>query len=218
VLTGILFPWFSGKWQDRKQALDIKTSLVSDMADLVVSLLSRVTGVRVIRSGLPTPEQEEADPDRASRVRLQYNQAFDEMNASYQRFRSASAIVGVKLRAYFPKSEVNAKWRDLSELVLGVYALEGIYGAERRAAAQAKIRASLHDYYPALDIAEDWEASSQTWAEVHDALLRFQSDVVRDVLREPVQPVGASLSARLARFWSRSPRMRFVKRIRWHRT
>ena len=176
VLTGILFPWLSRQSQERKQALDLKTSLVSEMTESVVSLLSRVAAVRVLQSWLPS-----------SQAKL--DAAVDEMNADYFRFRSTGSVIGVKLSAYFPESEVTAEWQELNELVLEVYALEGIHDEDRRKATQVRIRGRLQERYPDLLIADDWGEITEKWAQVQDALMRFQSDLARRILRERVRPV-----------------------------
>lgn len=50
ALSSILVPWQTRRWQDRRRKEEVKTALVAEVADCVMSLLVRIEGVRAIRN------------------------------------------------------------------------------------------------------------------------------------------------------------------------
>jgi hypothetical protein len=190
LITGGLFPLLARQWQDQKQLLEVKASLVAEMSESVTAFLTRIGTVRVYRSWLPPPELREEQPEQAESVEKRYREAFDEMNERYYAFQLTSAVIGVKLRVFFPAAGIEERWRGLAELVSNVYALEGIFPPERRRRWQEQVREKLLELRGADErIAPEWGEDNERWAAVQSALLDVQSGLIGDILREPARPL-----------------------------
>jgi hypothetical protein len=117
VLTGMLVPLITRRWQNRQKALELKTGLVTDLSDSVTRLLLAVQLVRSRR------DLAKARGTREPAEVLEARQAtFDE---AYVAWETASATLRAKLLAYFPTSGIERDWNRLAEAVTVFYALEG---------------------------------------------------------------------------------------------
>lgn len=109
LLSGLLIPAFTQRWQNHQKALEIKTQLVSDLSK---SIMGMVMATQFAHIGAKS--QKQADFDQA-----------------YRDWEIESAVIGTKLQAYFPDTTIPSEWTAFSALVTDFYALEGIAVNER---------------------------------------------------------------------------------------
>jgi hypothetical protein len=180
VLSGLLLPRLARQWHDRQKVLDLKTSLIADMSEAVVRMLSRVTAVRILRTWLPSSAQESGD--EINSVSEQYNDAFTDMNSYSFEFQAQQAIIRAKLRVYFSE-QVEEEWNRLADTVLTVCGMEGVYDAEKRRQLQDEVRSKILSQLPsthALDV--DWADHNDAWERVRNALFLWQQSLNQLVL------------------------------------
>jgi hypothetical protein len=109
LISGLLIPAFTRRWQNHQKALEIKTQLVSDLSK---SIMEMVMATQFAHLGAKS--QKQADFDQA-----------------YREWEIESAVIGTKLQAYFPDTTIPTEWTAFSALVTDFYALEGSRVDER---------------------------------------------------------------------------------------
>jgi hypothetical protein len=110
VLIYWIIPQVTRQWQDHAQVLDIQTGLVSEMSESSSDTImtSRIIGARL--SGESTQE------------------AF---NSTVRNWAVKSAVIGSKLEAYFPHSDIGKEWREYSNVVSNYIQLAATANASR---------------------------------------------------------------------------------------
>lgn len=109
LISGLLIPAFTRRWQNHQKALEIKTGLVSDLSK---SIMGIVMATQFAHFGAKS--QKQADFDQA-----------------YRNWEIESAVIGTKLQAYFPDTAIPTEWTAFSALITDFYALEGIASDKR---------------------------------------------------------------------------------------
>jgi hypothetical protein len=102
VLGSFLIPYLTRSWQDHQKALEIKTSLVSQMSESVSDAVA--TG-RFIAADL-----------------VQTGSAQQAWNDGYREWTTASASIGARLQAYVGP-EIGADWRSFADVVENFFRL-----------------------------------------------------------------------------------------------
>jgi hypothetical protein len=88
LISNFLVPAITRRWQDHQKELELKTGFVSEISESVLDILLAIQFAEVA-AGSQTQEQ--------------YNEA-------YRNWEKRKAVIGAKLRAYFPK---NRSWASL---------------------------------------------------------------------------------------------------------
>src|SRR5262245_28005345 len=109
LISGLLIPTFTRRWQNHQKALEIKTQLVSELSKSIMEIIMAIQFVHLDAKSLT-----QADFDKA-----------------YRNWEIESAVVGTQLQAYFPDTTIPAEWTTFSALVTDLYALEGVDPNER---------------------------------------------------------------------------------------
>ena len=104
VLTGLLVPSKARQWQTRQKELDIKIHLVSEMSETVMSALMARQYLERARAVFS------ADDDLLTKYEEEYHGAL-------RQWEVRKAVVGTKLEAYLPRTDMGADWYRLSEKV-----------------------------------------------------------------------------------------------------
>lgn len=154
VLTGLLIPTVTRRWQDRQKALELKTELVGEISE---SITEMVMAVQFVHLGAASMNQEK----------------FDE---AYREWEARSAVIGTKLQAYFPKTEIPDDWTRLSEVVTDFYALEGVSDELRRSEYSLRIDERLS----AL-LGSQYERT-QDWGALKEGISMKKADIIKKVL------------------------------------
>ena len=104
ILTGYLAPKITQRWQKHQKALELKTTLVSEINENVLHI---VMAIQFAEMGAHSQTQEE----------------FDE---AYSNWEVKRAKIGATLRSYFPRTKLVKDWDEFSEIVVQFYALTGM--------------------------------------------------------------------------------------------
>lgn len=159
LISGLLIPAFTQRWQNHRKALEIKTELVSDLSKSIMGIVMATQFAHV-----GAKSQEQADFDQA-----------------YRDWEIESAVIGTKLQAYFPNTTIPTQWKAFSALVTDFYALEGIAGGERfRCAADLAGRLGVASSYQGD---QDWLALRNGILERKSALIQQVLKTAIDVLK-----------------------------------
>lgn len=99
LVSGLLIPEITRRWQIGQKALEIKIGLVGDLSETIMDM---VTSIHFVQLG----------------ANSMGNQEFDH---AYQTWVVRSAGVDARLRAYFPGTEIPDEWSKFSEIVTPIY-------------------------------------------------------------------------------------------------
>jgi len=183
AITGLLIPWLTRGWHNRQKELEIKTGLVSDISESTMTILKSIEAVRVLRTWLPQDaSNDKAAPkdERLQRIERQYHEAFDTMNQAARAFAIQSAVIGTKLKAYLPETEIPSTWSDFSDVVLSFYALEGIYGEQKQKHYKDELFQKLSGLLsPGTLVGEDW-------VEIRDQVLKTEAVLIQKILKSRI--------------------------------
>ena len=103
LISNYLIPKITRRWQDHQKELELKTGFVSEISEIVVGIIMAV---------------QFAEVGAASQTQEQFDQA-------YRTWEVKKAIIGSKIRGYFPNTTLGKDWDEFSEIVSEVYALSG---------------------------------------------------------------------------------------------
>jgi hypothetical protein len=170
ILSSVVVPALTRRWQNHQKELELKTGLVTEITDVVTGL---VMAVQFAELGSTTQTQEDFD-------------------TAYRDWETKSAVIASKLRAYFPKTTLVDEWHALSRLATNFYALTGM--GERKLAFLRQLLDGLSDSerapaaeaarYAAVEEAAGVELSEYRagWLELKAHVLGCKDAIVRRVL------------------------------------
>jgi hypothetical protein len=154
VLTGLLIPALTRRWQDRQKALELKTELIGEISE---SITEMVMAVQFVHLGATSMDQ----------------QRFDE---AYREWEARSAVIGTKLQAYFPKTAIPNEWNALSEIVTDFYALEGVSDEKQRSEYSFRINETRSTL-----LGSQYERAEE-WGALKEGISMKKADIIRKVL------------------------------------
>jgi hypothetical protein len=129
VITGLLAPSFTRRWQSQQKDVEVRVGLVADMSECAMDLITRVQAANKL-AHLP----KERHHKREERM----DHAQQSLATERQRFEIREAVIHTKLEAYFDTTSIPKRWRDLAKALTALAELEGspdgVDAAERRAA------------------------------------------------------------------------------------
>ena len=156
LVSGLLIPWITRRWNNHQKALEIKTGLVTDLSK---SIMEMIMAIQYTRLGAPSHTQE----------------AFDK---AYRKWEVESAVIGTKLEAYFPQNDIPTEWTKFSNAITDFYAIEGV-GPDRRDEAQSKLWQSLGKRSPLVE-------GDGAWLELKNEILHRKAELIKRVLSEKI--------------------------------
>lgn len=160
MLTGLLVPYLTRQWQSQLKQQEIKTNLVSEISEMVLSFSGNIE------------------------FQLHYVDKKSEEVTYYQEFnawRIKSGTLGARLRAYYPRSNIGDKWDNLINALQHLYNLSSIFGREEE-------KAEAIEFFKALLIGKnifiDWDVflhakpsktkNNQLWLRYEKEILELQ--------------------------------------------
>lgn len=173
AISGYLVPHITRRWQDHQKELELKTALASSISDAVASMVIATESAESVKLG-----------EKGGQTQDEYRKAFRDWSV-------ASAVIGSKLRVYFPGTELGQNWDDYSELVTTFYRLEGAPNEGIRRERLQKLRAALGPSASNID----WEVLAnerfsrelaKNWLELKRQLLRQKDGIVQSILMKPI--------------------------------
>lgn len=96
--------WITQRWQDRQRDLQIKTELIAEISELV---MTTVTTLHIANTG-----RERNKGDKHSQE--------EELDRIYRKWRVDTCVIGSKLHAYFPdetkgEMQIHKRWEQFSD-------------------------------------------------------------------------------------------------------
>ena len=101
LLTGIILPSITRKWQNYQKELDLKTELVSEMSKSLMTVLM------TFEFSLFHTSNGSSAGDKASK----------ELIEKLKEWQISSCVIGSKLHAYFPNDPLHKNWLKYSQEV-----------------------------------------------------------------------------------------------------
>jgi hypothetical protein len=164
VVTGLLIPELTKRRDNRRKALEIKTQLVSDMSEAVMAF---VMAIQFSVLGAVGQDQKEYDD-------------------AYKQWEKERSVIGTKLEAYFPKTDIGSAWSEFAHRVTNFYALTGIPEPEVRRSQTTVLLKTYGLNWPEQqarsdDENENWKVA---WGLVREAILEEKKQLIQRALHE----------------------------------
>jgi hypothetical protein len=143
-ITALLIPWITGKWQDHKQQLEVRTSLASDMSRAYTDVIA---SERFVAFGLVYSAGQKAE------------QVATNANAwltAWHNWLVEAGTLGAQLTARYGVDGIAAKWREYAGAISSYIRL----GAEVPAAERPGLIAVAKRYVGSVGI--DWSGLEHT--------------------------------------------------------
>jgi hypothetical protein len=135
-VSGYFVPRILNAREERRKSLEVRTALVAEIADAVTSFLMAIQFADVVQRRVsmsrgidPDAEEsatEEAGDDSDIFDDPEVRSSIEDANEAYKTWEIESAIIGTKLTAYFPDSELNRRWAEFSQDLISFYAAIGV--------------------------------------------------------------------------------------------
>ena len=161
LLSGLLSPFSTRNWQDRAKSVEIKTELVSELSEATMEMLK---AVQFVHLGSYSMTQKEFDP-------------------AYRTWEISKMVIGTKLHAYYPGTNIPDHWEEYAEIVTDFYALEGT-PAEQCLKRRKQISSSLNKLFGIGEpIGDDWD-------EIRSSILDGKAELIQAVLDTKIRVLG----------------------------
>jgi hypothetical protein len=137
IISGLLIPILTRKWQKDRTDLEIKIDLVSRISETVMKMMTAIDFVDAeIRKELEEAEKLRKavikksdiiyrdDPpkkkesfehknEKLQKFEEEIKKQFGELNTQYKKFRISSAVLGTQIESYFPNTDMKKNGTDL---------------------------------------------------------------------------------------------------------
>lgn len=171
LLSGLLIPAFTRRWQERQKEVELKTELVSELSE---SIMKMIITIQIVHLSLNNPNRENIDT-----VALQ-----TKLTDAFEEWEVKSAVIGTKLQAYFPNTSIPVEWTQFSEIVTDFYALEGAGDRESyRHRIQEKLSALLGSAHL---------PQGRRWQDLKEGILVKKADLIQAILKAKISTIGFS--------------------------
>ena len=167
LVSGLLIPWFTSRWQNHQKELELKTQLATDITETVTAF---VLAIQFAELGAVGQSQEDFD-------------------AGYRDWEIRNAVISSKLRVYFPDPELRDEWSRFARFATDFYALSGS-GLEKPAqtkrllelvGASRTLPASDQDDLSRL-VSLGVPEAQVDWATLKAHVLSWKDAIVKDLL------------------------------------
>ncbi len=121
LLSGLLIPYFTNRWQIHQKGLEIRIDLVGrisrtvmEMMTMVESMLIRILKVAEEKRKLSTTvRDDDAASNKVDELEKDVVKSFEQLNTEYRKFKVDSAVIGTELESYFPSEDIGREWDKL---------------------------------------------------------------------------------------------------------
>lgn len=173
LISNFLIPKINRKWQDYQKEIELKTSMVSEISEAVLSF---IMAIQFAEGGSKSQTQAEYDK-------------------SYSKWETRKAIIASKLGAYFPESELIANWATFAEIITEIYALSGTTDRDYRRERLVQIQKYLFEEDIDWDTLfncqikeegfHEFQKYYKTWFSLKDSMLSRKDELVALMLSIP---------------------------------
>lgn len=173
LVTGLLVPYITNQWQNHQKELELKTDLVAEISDVVTRMILAIQFAEV---GATSFTQEDYDK-------------------SYSNFLVSSAIIGSKIRSYFPDTQLGKEWDTNSKIIEDLYALSGITNETRRLELLQKINTYLSTDSAPIELGllvfkgntpEEQLQWQTNWGKLRDKTLERKDNIIQAILKNRI--------------------------------
>lgn len=149
LLSALIVPVFTQRWQDHQRELDVQTGLVSQMTEAATQFMV------------------------ASRIAMSDKSSVGEprIRQAWRRWKTDSAVIRAKLRAYYPRDDISREWESFDQAVIGFY----VFATGHEYDGLESIESALNVQVP--------ETEQLPWFEANAVIERAQDRLVSRVLR-----------------------------------
>ena len=170
VISRYLIPKITRRWQDHQKELELKTGFVSEISESVLGIVMAVQLAEVRAS---------------SQTQQQYDKAYTDWEVK-------RAIIGSKIRGYFPHTTLGPDWDEFSEIVTEVYTLSGTsdekFRKERLNRLKEYFCTDLIDWQSLLDLQlkatgfHELQTFYKAWFSLRKQVLERKDELVQRIL------------------------------------
>lgn len=165
IISSYLIPALTRRWQDHQKELELRTTLVGEISE---SVMRMIMAIQFVVAGAPSRTQEDFD------------QAFLKWSVD-------SSVIGSKLWAYFPKTNIPTDWETYTNLVSEFYGLTGIRDVGMRDEWLNRMR---KQHFLASQTSIDWkslidgkgEKYGENWHKMRDEILSRKGFLLQEIL------------------------------------
>ena len=172
LISALLVPWLTQRWQNHQKKLELKSDLVSQISESVVNIVMAVL-YAVLGTKSLTPEK--------------YDEAFRD-------WQIRQAVIGSQIRAYFPR-EIGDEWGAYSKIVTNFYELSG---ADNVPFVKERL-GEIRKYFSKSKV--DWDTLAipylrcqpaertkyqEAWDPLKEELLKKKDEVVEHILKSRI--------------------------------
>lgn len=169
LISSVLVPSITRRWQDHLRELEFKSELVTEMVEKSTQFLTAVQIAHVA-----------SEPHG--------------VNDAYRQWQIDSAVILSRLRTHYPQQDVADGWSEFSFLAVDLYALRGFEADEKRSRMStllADVGANTYGKGPEAKGLQERlitrygvDQFNRDWLTIYGGLLAMRDDIVRDVLDE----------------------------------
>jgi hypothetical protein len=199
LISNYLIPRITRRWQDYQKEIELKTTIVSEISEAVLSI---VMAVQFSEGGAKSQTQEEYDK-------------------AYRNWEIRRAIIASKIGAYFPNSELVTKWYAFSETLTEIYALSGTTDRDYRRERLSRIQQYLIDadinwdtlfnYQIKKEGFHEFQKYYKVWFSLKEAILGRKDDLIALMLSLPSTLTDRKLSKMQSQRRSRLPHVKISR-------
>lgn len=171
ALSGYLIPAINRQIQARQKELEVKVDLVSELSEIIMKMVMSVQFAHL------APERYAYHENRDEIIKARQ----DEMNEDYQQWEVDSAIIGTKLKSYFPTEPIPDDWDAFCNLINLFYIQEYL---QNKAITLALPRQEE------LNNLLELQAPTVTWEAQRDAIMRRKTALIQSVLNTRIQAIN----------------------------
>jgi hypothetical protein len=121
LVSGLLIPFFTNRWQIHQKGLEIRINLVGRISQTVMRMMTMIESMLVIilkvgeerRKLLNTIREDSVASNKGSDLEKAGAKFFGELNDEYRKFKVDSAVIGTELESYFPTEKIGEEWDKL---------------------------------------------------------------------------------------------------------
>jgi hypothetical protein len=138
LISGLLIPYFTRRWQNHQKELEIKTNLVGRISESIMSMIMTnqfiEIGIKNIKLLFIDIVKRELDPDAShhrpedtefvrgeiTNLRKSVDEiemSLGELNMEYKRFVISTAVIGTIIQTYFLEANIGKEWDNFIDKI-----------------------------------------------------------------------------------------------------
>lgn len=185
LLSGLLIPSISRRWQDRQKELELKTGLVTEIIELITEILMfrQYFHAAVIRY-----QQIRHDKDKELVARHKQDAVIqgEKLDNAHIKWEVKSAVIEAKLGVYFPETGIANRWDRFARAISILIQLAELPEGEKAY--------SWNAFWMALPVQlneEDFKVENARlkWHVQRKAILLNQAVIIDRILAARVRPI-----------------------------